>query len=187
MVMAEVLVRFTEPVRAADGQLYSAQACGGVASDGLWEAWIEFVDASGMPVRTPRETEQPNRDALVYWAEGLSAAYLQGALRRALDVRVAPPVIATGTEASLFSGPARSSAAAQPVRPHSVLDPFTTYVQGEGVLRQQLWALSRDHLLTLIDAYHLDVGNGFGPRIQLSTEELIDGIIHAVKAHSSSV
>jgi len=64
--MAEVLVRFTERVAAEDGTSYGAQACGGIADDGLWEGWIEFVSPSGTAVRTARETEQPNRDDLLY-------------------------------------------------------------------------------------------------------------------------
>jgi len=179
--MAEVLVRFTETVRGLDGRDYSAQACGGVADDGLWEAWIEFASTAGSPMRTPRETEQPNRAALLYWAEGLSAAYLEGALRRAVDAATAQPVNPTMTEPSLFAGPARVGGL-PPVRQHSVLDPFATYAQGEGILRQQLAALSRDHLLTLIDAYQLDIANGDYP----SKDDLIERIVRAVKRYSRS-
>ena len=181
--MAEVLVRFTESVRGSDGQTYAAQACGGVADDGLWEGWIEFVALNGFLVRTPRETEQPNRNALVYWAEGLTAAYLEGALQRALDTLMAQPAVVTTTEPSIFGGPARPASAAQRLRPHSVLDPFATYAQGEGVLRQQLLALSRDHLSTLIDAYDLNVVDS----AYESKEELIDRIVRAVRVYSSSV
>ena len=173
--MAEVLVKFTDTVQGADGLRYAAQACGGIAPDGLWEGWIEFIGPGATAVRTPRETEQPNRDALVYWAEGLTAAYLEGALRRALD---APVVVPRETiEPSLFSGPARSTIPVQPMRPHSVLDPFATYAQGEGVLRRQLLALSRDHLATMIDAYQLGVVEG----AYLTKEELVEQIILAVQ------
>jgi hypothetical protein len=179
--MAEVFVRFTETIRSSDGRDYSAQACGGVADDGLWEGWIEFADVGGAGMRTPRETEQPNRADLLYWAEGLSTAYLEGALRRAIDAATAQTVAATVTEPSAFAGPARV-ASPQPIRQHSVLDPFATYTQGEGVLRQQLSALSRDHLLTLIDAYQLDIANGHYP----SKDDLIERIVQAVKRYSRS-
>ena len=179
--MAEVFVRFTETVRSADGRDYSAQACGGVADDGLWEGWIEFASTAGSPMRTPRETEQPNRADLLYWAEGLSAAYLEGALRRAIDAATAQPVTPTVTEPSAFAGPARVVSPPL-VRQHSVLDPFATYMQGEGILRQQLSALSRDHLLTLIDAYQLDIANGDYP----SKDDLIERIVRAVKRYSHS-
>jgi hypothetical protein len=176
--MAEVLVRFTETVRGPDGIQYAAQACGGIADDRLWEGWIEFVAPGGTPLRTGRETEQPNRAALMYWAEGLTAAYLEGALRRALDVRIVPR--RATTEESFFPGP-RPPGASQPIRAHSVLDPFATYAQGEGILRQQLSALSRYHLLTMIDAYQLDVDSAYA-----SKEELTERIVRAVKSYSST-
>lgn len=84
--MAEVLVRFTTPVKSEDGELYSPQACGGVADDGLWNGWIVFTsESTGKVVRTGRETTQPNRTDLLYWAKGLTEVYLEGALERALD------------------------------------------------------------------------------------------------------
>jgi len=178
--MPEVLVRFTEAVRGPDGVEYAAHVCGGIADDGLWEAWIEFVAPGAPLLRTGRETEQPNRAALMYWAEGLTATYLEGALRRALDARIVVPRRAT-TEESFFPSPARPPSASQPIRTHSVLDPFATYAQGEGILRQQLSALSRYHLLTLIDAYQLDVADG----AFASKEELTERIVHAVKSYSS--
>jgi hypothetical protein len=180
--MAEVLVRFTEAVRGSDGREVAAQACGGIADDGLWEGWIEFATFGGPVLRTPRETEQPNRGALVYWAEGLSAAYLEGALKRAGDAHIAQPVLGAANEPSVFSRPARVESAAPHVRPHSVLDPFATYMQGEGILRQQLPALSRDHLLTLIDAHQLDVDTARSA----SKDDLIDGIVRSVKLYSRS-
>jgi hypothetical protein len=83
--MAEVLVSFTQPTRSPTGDLYYGRAVGRLAPDGLWEGWIEFALAgSEEVVITRRETEQPNRDDLKYWAQGLSAAYLEGALDRAL-------------------------------------------------------------------------------------------------------
>jgi hypothetical protein len=180
--MAEVLVRFTESVRVPDGIQYAAQACGGIADDRLWEGWIEFFSPGGAPLRTGRETEQPNRIALMYWAEGLTAAYLEGALRRALDARMVVPKRAITTEESFFPGPARRSGASQPIRAHSVLDPFATYAQGEKILRQQLSALSRYHLLTLIDAYQLDVVDSD----YAAKEDLAEGIVRAVKSYSST-
>jgi hypothetical protein len=85
------------------------------------------------------------------------------------------------TEPSVFAGPARVGSPA-PVRQHSVLDPFATYLQGEGILRQQLAALSRDHLLTLIDAYQLDIATVSYP----SKDDLIERIVGAVKRYSRS-
>ena len=176
--MAEVLVRFTERVRGDNGTSYSAQACGGTASDGLWDGWIEFVDETGSAFHTPRETKQPNRDALVYWAEGLSAAYLEGALRRALNTLVEPATQGSAAEPSYFARPAENGRAIpQSRRSHPVLDPFATYGQGEGILRQQLSALSRDHLETVIEAYALPVNEG----ASATNRALVDGIVDAVR------
>lgn len=83
--MAELLVSFTEPTRSASGDLYYGRALGKIASDGLWEGWLEFVLAGDEEtVRTAGETKQAKRDDLDYWAQGLSATYLEGALARAL-------------------------------------------------------------------------------------------------------
>jgi len=175
--MAEALVRFTELVRDDDNISYRAQASGLAGPDGLWEGWIEFIEENGRALRTPRETTQPNRDALLYWAEGLTAAYLEGALRRALDALREPTARVAKAEASLFSAPATTkpaSAAPQPVRP--VLDPFSTFAQGEGVLRQQLSALSRDHLLAVIGGYELPVD----VRASATDRALIEDIVQAV-------
>jgi hypothetical protein len=84
--MSEVLVEFDASLVARDGTRWTPRACGGVADDGLWEGWIDFASADGTAhVRTPRETEQPNREDLAYWATGLTQVYLEGALRRAIE------------------------------------------------------------------------------------------------------
>jgi len=171
--MAEVLVRFTERIAAEDGTRYLPQACGGIADDGLWEGWIEFVSPSGTAVRTARETEQPNREALVYWAEGLTVTYLEGALNRALAPRIVT-VPAEESVPSVFSSPASSRPIG--VTAHAILDPFTAYAEGEGLLRRQLAALSHDHLVNIIKAYRLPVD------VHGSTSDaaLIAGIVAAV-------
>lgn len=170
--MEEVLVRFTEPIRDDHGS-YRAQASGAVNAHGLWEGWIEFVAPDGTTLRSPRETEQPNRNALMYWAEGLTVAYLEGALRRALDAPAKPANRAAADELTTFDEPSRDI---RPRPSHSILDPFATYQQGEGVLRQQLGALSRDHLLTIVESYDLPV-----TRSAVAVDrDLIDGIVAAV-------
>ena len=84
--MAEVLVTFTTPTKAKSGDLYYGRVLGRAAPDGRWEGWIEFeLAGSDEIVRTDAETEQPNRADLKYWAQGLSATYLEGALDRALN------------------------------------------------------------------------------------------------------
>jgi hypothetical protein len=84
--MTEVLVEFDTVMTASDGTRWVPRACGRPADDGLWEGWIEFLGATDgtLAIRSPRETEQPNRDDLMYWAQGLTETYLEGALARAL-------------------------------------------------------------------------------------------------------
>lgn len=89
----EVLLEFQIPVFATDGTAYGARACGGEAGDGTsrWHGWIEFVPVGGgATVRTPRETTQRNRADTAYWASGLTARYLEGALQRALHLTSIP-------------------------------------------------------------------------------------------------
>jgi hypothetical protein len=89
--MAEVLIYFDATTVARDGSRWTPRACGGRADDGLWEGWIDFVstDGSSRSLRSPRETEQPDRANLMYWATGLTQVYLAGALERAI-ARTAP-------------------------------------------------------------------------------------------------
>ena len=90
--MTEVLVNFDATMLAADGTRWTPRAVGGIADDGLWEGWIEFASADGAThMRTPRETEQPNREDLAYWATGLTQVYLEGALTRALTASSESP------------------------------------------------------------------------------------------------
>ena len=47
------------------------------------EVGIEFVPVhGGTPLRSSRETTQPNKADAEYWASGLTMVYLEGALER---------------------------------------------------------------------------------------------------------
>lgn len=82
----EVLMEFDDLISGPRGRRYHARACGRSAEDGLWEGWIEFERIGGREtLRSPKETVQPNRLDADYWASGLTHAYLEGALARALD------------------------------------------------------------------------------------------------------
>lgn len=84
--MTEILVEFDELLKTDDGAEYAARACGAPMGDGLWEGWLEFTTVDGgQPLRTARETTQPNRTDVAYWATGLTPVYLEGALDRALE------------------------------------------------------------------------------------------------------
>ena len=150
--MAEVLIRFTHPIR--DGaDVFHAQACGAAMSDGRWTAWIEFIPIVGRrPLRSPRETTQPNRTDAEYWATGLTPVYLKGALQRARNpkirrrIRHANPV---------FSAPATDRTDDELRPADAVLDPLSIYRKSEELLRRRLSALSPWHLVNIIRTYGL--------------------------------
>jgi hypothetical protein len=181
--MAEVLAQFADPVSAGDGRAYRAQACGGPMPDGVWEGWIEFQPLDGgPPLRSPRETTQPNGRDAVYWASGLTAIYLEGSLRRALN----PIVRRTHAAAEpLFDRPApdMTVVTGRPAAiPDAVLDPFSVFEKGEGLLRKELGAMSPWHLVNIVRAYRLsaepvDVLN------RLPGPALIDIIVNGVREH----
>jgi hypothetical protein len=181
--MAEVLVRFHTVVKDRNGVDYTAQACGAPSADGRWEGWIEFVRLDGgRSIRTPRETTQPNRNNALYWAAGLSAVYLEGALERAkhpltLD---AEPV-----KRPIFDRPAPelNVRAGSTVRP-AILDPFSVYEKGEHLMRQALTSLSAWHLVSIVVAYDLR-GESETLLNQLSQRELVELIVTAVRRQSS--
>jgi hypothetical protein len=183
--MAEVLLKFAIPILDDDGHAYTPQICGRQAEDGLWDGWIEFVPADGRSaLRTGRETRQPNRADLEYWAAGVTAAYLEGALERALHpkpetARVRP----SAPSSARYEGPAAPAAAKTPVapppHPHAVLDPFSVWEQGEQALRQQLGALGVDHLRTIVREHAL-IGEHEVDLQEMHHATLVDLIVGAV-------
>ena len=154
--MAEVLASYEDAIIAPDGNAYRAQACGAPAADGTerWEGWVEFLPLDGgKPLRSRRETTQPNRTDTAYWASGLSPVYLRGTLERTLSPAPEAPLVRAVAPA--FDRPA--PAAAIPIEPEipTVINPFSVYRKGEALLRSQLSALSSWHLVNIIRA------NGF--------------------------
>lgn len=160
--MAEVLVQFDTTVPDTAGHGFLARVCGREGSDGRWEGWIEFDPRDGGTVlRTPRETTQPSRADLHYWATGLTMAYLTGALARARDPHTPDLRPRTVAVEPSYDEPAPSGVAADRtvapsrIRPTAVLNPFDVYVQGEDVLREELRALDEGHLRNIARAYDL--------------------------------
>ena len=151
--MAQILMQFDAPVVHTDGTSYAARVCGREREDGLWEGWIEFVDAAtGTVLRTVRETTQPNLRDLTYWATGLSPVYLEGALARILT---APrPVKTTPAPPPHFDGPAPRQEK-PPAPPDSILNPFSVYAKNPDLLAQELTALRGWHLRQIIRDYDL--------------------------------
>jgi hypothetical protein len=184
--MAEVLLKVSTPIVDDQGHAYIARICGRQTNDGRWEGWIEFVPGDGRPVlRTARETKQPKRSDLEYWATGLTATYLEGALERALHPDPYPVDTSPVRDKPSYDGPAPSDGAAETRRPeqtpypHAVLDPFSVYAQGESVLRQQLGAMGTDHLRTIVRAHHL-VGEHEVDLHEMQHPTLVDLIVAAV-------
>ena len=150
--MAEVIHDYGL-VRTAAGVVYHVRACGSEMDASRWQGWLEFhpIDG-GETLRSARETTQPNLVDLAYWASGLTAVYLEGALERVLNPLVratASPVLPPA-----FDGPAPAAIQGPPVA-NGVLNPFSVYRKGEGLLRDQLHALSSWHLVNIILAYEL--------------------------------
>ena len=160
--MAEVLVEFDAVFPGADGSKYAPRACARRTDDGLWEGWLEFSDLeTGMVIRSGRETTQPSRDDVMYWATGLTRVYLEGALARTLAPARRLTPLRVDVEPA-YDGPAPATIEPADVAsvPRAVLDPFEVYAQGERVLRQELAALELDHLRAIVRAYGLDGGAG---------------------------
>ncbi|MFP5245903.1 MAG: hypothetical protein ACLGH0_04340, partial [Thermoanaerobaculia bacterium] len=90
--MDELLQQFDAPVRDRDGELYTVFLYGRSRPGDTWEGWLVFERGRDRQrFTTPVETTQPNRNAVVYWATGLTSAYFEGALDRAKHPIVAAP------------------------------------------------------------------------------------------------
>jgi len=180
--MAEVLASFASPVQDKLGAFH-ARAIGRLAPDKMWEGWIEFVpiDGSSEVLVSGVESRQPEHEHLVYWASGLTAIYLEGALSRArkpLTVRV--PVI----EEAISEAPARRIVTKRVIAgPEAILDPFEVGERNLDILRQELTALNRPRLLNIIAAYNLSGGADVS---QMSEPQLVGFIVAEVEARLSS-
>jgi hypothetical protein len=84
-MMAETIQQYAQQFLDESGAAYLVKACGEATAGGTWEGWLEFhpSDQAGPVLRTGRETTQPDRAALEYWASGLEPLYFEGAFARA--------------------------------------------------------------------------------------------------------
>ena len=86
---AETVCDYVEPF-VTGGVVYRVRAMGAERQDGTWIGWLEFADSATDRVRrTDRETTQPNRMALVYWASGVQPSYMRGAFDRSREAQLA--------------------------------------------------------------------------------------------------
>jgi hypothetical protein len=174
--MAEVIHVFG-PKIFLNGMPYTAQVIGAAAGH-IWEGWIVFSSDDGTDVRrTGRETTQPNREALEYWATGLSGVYLEGALVRALQPPLARPAEASPV-AFDYAVLEANNGVNGPDRP--VLNPFAVAASGLGRLRQELGALRDWHLRKIARAYNL--ADESIDLDALSEAELVEVIVSGVRA-----
>lgn len=156
--MAHVILTYQTTLATPEGRTYRPRACGRAREDGTWEGWLEFLpDDASEVVRSGRETTQPNLTDLEYWATGLTPIYLEGALDRSLAGPLIEPVPVAETPVYDEPAPAVIAApvAVSPPVTAPVLDPFSVYAKGEGLLRQQLHALSARHLRQIVRGYEL--------------------------------
>lgn len=157
--MAEVLRSFDDPITDQFGA-YHARVVGRHAEDKMWEGWLEFepIDGAGETVIGPVESRQPEREHLAYWAGGLSAVFVEGALRRAQN----PLVVRTRVieqPASDHPAPRMVTGPPREVKPEAVLDPFEVGGRNLDILAQELRALNRPRLLNIIAAFNLNPSN----------------------------
>lgn len=170
--MSEVLLEYDMVVTADEGSRWVPRACGRPGKGTIWEGWIEFIplDEGSRPVRSRRETTQPSRESLAYWAAGLTPVYLKGALDRALQQPIPRKVVRLAK--TLFDGPAPNDVATgSAMAPHPILDPFDVYAQGEDILIRQLDALDTPRLRDIVRAYDLksDADAERATRLDLAT------------------
>jgi hypothetical protein len=151
--------------------------------DGKWQGWLEFLPlGNAEPIRSSRETTQPNRQDTEYWATGLSYVYLEGALRRALNRPERP--IAREVLPPVFDAPASPFAEHSGVT-ESILDPFSVYRKGEALLRRQLSALAGWHLVNIIKHYGLSA-EGTDLLSAREPADLVELIIDGVRQPSGA-
>ena len=185
--MSEVLMEYDPIVSETDGSRWKPRACGRRGEGHMWEGWIEFVPlgTGSRPLRSRRESTQPSRESLIYWATGLTPVYLKGALERARYEPAPPPP--RRRVAPLFDGPApepEPTRSPPGTRPHAILDPFDVYAQGEDILIRQLDALDTPRLRDIARAYELMSENDAENATRL---DLATAIITAARAAASRV
>ncbi len=90
--MSELIHTHSARVHGTQGATYEARIYAEPERGGTWKGWLEFHPVAATKsgdtaiLRTGRETTQPSREAVDYWAGGLEPIYLEGALTRAQRV-----------------------------------------------------------------------------------------------------
>jgi hypothetical protein len=171
----EFIIDLEPAISTPERQRYHASVVARAASDGHWNAWLEFVaDGTENVLRTDIETHQATDAHLHRWAATLTDVYLQGALGRA---QLSPSdTLAHRWALATAAVPGQSGVA-------TAFDPFELFALGEHVLRRELQLFHRATLLALIINYDLN------PRaLNVSTftkSQLIAFIVTAVEVRES--
>ena len=88
----ELVQQFETPVTGRDNNTYIAYLYARLGSHKTWEGLLTFERTSdGKRFETAVETTQSTRDAVRYWAGGLTQSYFEGALERAMRTAPQPP------------------------------------------------------------------------------------------------
>src|SRR5205823_1074307 len=83
--MEQLLQQFEKPIIDKSGVSYTVFLYGRSRPGDTWQGWLVFERSNaGKRFATDVETTQPNSDAILYWSTGLTPAYFEGALERAL-------------------------------------------------------------------------------------------------------
>ena len=86
--MERLLQEFERRITDNTGTIYRVFLYGQSRPADTWVGWLAFERISdGRRFSTDVETTQPNAQAVIYWATGLTDAYFDGALARALQPR----------------------------------------------------------------------------------------------------
>jgi hypothetical protein len=93
--MDTLFQQFERPMQDAGGDTFLVFVQGRSRPQDTWEGWLVFErQRDARRFSTPVETTQPDAQAVLYWASGLTNVYLEGALERALSVTIAPRSVA---------------------------------------------------------------------------------------------
>jgi len=100
-IMEQLLQEFETPVVDTAGTIYRVFLYGRSRPADTWQGWLVFERVSdGRRFSTDVETTQPDAQAVLYWASGLTDAYFDGALVRALQPVVGGDALTRGRRLS---------------------------------------------------------------------------------------
>jgi hypothetical protein len=180
--MIELVADLAHRIVDASGSEYYVSVAAEQRTDGVWEAWLEYVptDESDALV-TPTETTQPSRADVERWAAVLTDTYVEGAFDRAMRATI-------GTSARILASRTGVDTAVEPAGVASIEaelpDPFNLYSDGVTNMRARLSVLPRSMLLKMIETFGL---NPAGRSLAwLSNSQLVTFIMTAVEVQSAS-